>query len=292
MSRIVRTNSDYVLPSGMRLHVHRFAPANSTPTGLTVLMLHGFLDCGATWDLVAEPLARVGHDVLVPDLRGFGNSAHVGAGGYYHFPDYVGDVAALVDQIAPKRLVLVGHSMGGTVASLYAGAMPERIERLVLLEGIGTIHAGPGAALTRMRTWLEDMRKLDTWNRPLASLDEAVERLARMHTSVPRDRLESRARLLTRVDAAGQLRWAHDPLHRTTSPTPFSLDAFKGFLQNISAPTLFVSGGNIGWRVPDEKERLDCIKNVTHVDLQDAGHMMHWKTPEAVAECLLRFLAS
>lgn len=285
-------SSDYFLPSGMKLHVHRFAAANSESTGLSVLMLHGFLDSGATWELVAEPLARAGYDVIVPDLRGYGDSGRVGAGGYYHFPDYVGDVAALVDLLAPKRLALVGHSMGGTVASLYAGALPDRLEKLALLEGLGTIHAGPSAALTRMRTWLEDMRKLETPQRPLASFEEAVERLARMHPSIPQERIESRARLLTRTDDSGQLRWAYDPMHRTTSPTPFSSDAFKFFLQSITVPTLFVSGGSLGWRVPDENERLACIAKVTHVDLPDAGHMMHWKAPEAVAECLLRFLAS
>lgn len=288
----MKSSSDYVLPSGMRLHVHRFEPANSASTGLTVLLLHGFLDSGATWDLVAEPLARAGYEVLAPDLRGFGKSGHVGPGGYYHFPDYVGDVAALVDQLNRPRLALVGHSMGGNIACQYAGAMPDRIERLALLEGLGTIHAGPSTALTRMRNWLEDMRKLETWQRPLASFEEAVERLARMHPSVPRTMIESRTRLLTRIDESGQLRWSHDPLHRTTSPTPFSVEAFKGFLQNIKVPTLYVSGGSIGWRVPDESERLAWIANVTHVDLADAGHMMHWKAPDAVAECLLRFLAS
>lgn len=288
----MQSSSDYVLPSGMTLRVHRFEPANSTPTGLTVLVLHGFLDSGATWERVAEPLARAGHDVFAPDLRGFGDSGRVGAGGYYHFPDYVGDVAALVDRLDVKRLALVGHSMGGNIASLYAGAMPQRLERLVLLEGLGTIHAGPDAALSRMRAWLEDMNKLETWRRPLSSLDEAVERLMRMHTTISRETIESRAHLLTRTDASGTLRWAHDPLHRTTSPTPFSVDAFKCFLKAIRVPTLYVSGGEQGWRVPDESERLACLANVTHVDIPNAGHMMHWKAPDAVAECLLRFLAS
>lgn len=282
----------YDLPNGMRIHVNRFEPANSTPSGLTVLMLHGFLDCGATWDLVAEPLAQAGHDVFVPDLRGYGDSAHVGVGGYYHFPDYVGDVASLVDQIKAPRLALIGHSMGGTIASLYAGTMPSRIEKLALIEGLGIPDPGPGAALFRMRAWLDDLNKLEKWRRPLASFEEAVERLARMHSSIPRENIERITRKLVRTDASGVLRWAHDPLHRTTAPTPFSLEAFKIFLRNITVPTLFVSGGKQGWRLPDENERLACIANVRHVDIEDAGHMLHWKVPGALAECLLEFLAS
>jgi pimeloyl-ACP methyl ester carboxylesterase len=287
----VKHGSGHVLVNGIRLHVHRFQPASSRPTGLTVLLVHGFMDSGATWDLVAEPLARAGHDVVAPDMRGFGESDPVGAGGYYHFPDYVGDLAALIEQLDRKRIVLVGHSMGGTIASLYAGAMSDRIERLALLEGIGTLHADPSTAVDRMRTWLRDMRTIDRRRRVLASFDDALERLAHTYPSIPREVLESRARLLTRTDSSG-LSWAYDPLHRTTSPTPFSFEAFKGFLSNITVPTLFVSGGSTGWRVPDESERLACIANVTHVDLPDAGHMMHWKAPAALAECLLRFLAS
>ena len=290
---IVQHSSEYIFANGIRLNLHRFEPTNVETSGLTVLVLHGFTDSGATWELVAERLARAGHEVLAPDLRGFGNSDHVGAGGYYHFPDYVADVAALVEQLGRRRVALVGHSMGATVACLYAGAMPNRIERLVLLEGLGAIHSDPATtAVTRMRTWLRDMRTLERVHRPLASHEEAVERLARMHPSISREVIESRARLLTRLDDSGQSQWVYDPLHRTTSPTPFNVDAFKSFLRSIEVPTLFVSGGDTGWRLPDESERLACIANVTHIDLPDAGHMMHWKVPDTVAECLLRFLAS
>ncbi|HRI69383.1 MAG TPA: alpha/beta hydrolase, partial [Polyangium sp.] len=237
-------------------------------------------------------LARAGHEVFAPDLRGYGDSGRVGAGGYYHFPDYVCDVAALVERLDRQRLTLVGHSMGGTVSVLYAGTVTNRLERLVLMEGLGTLDAGATAAVTRMRAWLDDLRRLESWRRPLATFEEGVERLARMHPSIPREAIELRTRQLTRMDASGQLQWAYDPLHRTTSPTPFSIEAFKNFLRNIKIPTLYVSGGNMGWRLPDESERLACIANVTHVDIAEAGHMMHWKAPEAVADCLLRFLAS
>src|SRR5690242_21631642 len=104
--------------NGIDLFVHRFRDEAAAPSGLTVLLLHGYMDAGGTWDLVAPALAAAGHDVVAPDLRGFGRSDAVGPGGYYHFPDYVADVEALVRELAPERLAVVGHSMGGTVASL------------------------------------------------------------------------------------------------------------------------------------------------------------------------------
>src|SRR4051794_24555734 len=107
------SGSGYQRVNGLKLYVHRFRDPAAAPSGLTILLVHGFLDSGATWDLVAPRLARAGHDVVAPDLRGFGLSDYVGAGGYYHFPDYIADLAELVDAIAPRRLSVVGHSMGG-----------------------------------------------------------------------------------------------------------------------------------------------------------------------------------
>jgi pimeloyl-ACP methyl ester carboxylesterase len=251
--------------------------------------LHGFLDAGATWDLVAARLVRAGHEVVAPDLRGFGQSDGVGAGGYYHFADYAADVDELVHTLAPRRLGVVGHSMGGTIAALYAGARPERVERLALLEGLGPAASEAPFAVDRMRQWLKDLRAAERAPKSLQSVQEAVERLVYRHPHVPRDVLATRARLLTRIDDTGKLLWAYDPLHRTTSPTPFNAEAFKEFLRRAAMPALVVSGGEKGWHPTDEAERARCLPNAKHVEIADAGHMMHWTKPEELGNALLSF---
>lgn len=283
------SSSGYQRVNGLKLFVHRFRDDAAPPSGLTIVLLHGFMDSGATWDLVAPALAHAGHDVVAPDLRGFGMSEYVGAGGYYHFPDYVADLAELVDALAPRRLAVVGHSMGGTVAALYVGAHPDRVERLALLEGTGPVGTEPALAVDRMQAWLRTLREAQRTPKYLSSLKEAVERLSLHHPRVPREVIESRAKLLTRVDDAGRLLWAYDPLHRTTAPTPFHADAFKEFLRRIDCPTLLVSGGTTGWHPPDEPERLACLAHAVRCELPTAGHMMHWTTPGPLAQRLAQF---
>jgi pimeloyl-ACP methyl ester carboxylesterase len=275
--------------NGIDLFVHRVRDEAAPSSGLTVLLVHGLLDNGATWDRVAAQLAAAGHDVLAPDLRGFGQSSWVGAGGYYHFPDYVADLAALVESLAPARLGLVGHSMGGSIAVYYTGTFPARVERLALLEGLGPMDNDPEMGAARMEAWLRDRRRVDRTPRALGSLEEAAARLADHHPRVPRDVLAARAAQLTRVDESGRLVWAYDPLHRTTAPTPFYAAHFKAFLRQITCPTLVVGGGPLGWHVPDAEERVACLQSVERFDLEEAGHMMHWTQPEALGKRLARF---
>jgi pimeloyl-ACP methyl ester carboxylesterase len=284
------SSSGYQRVNGLRLWVHRFREASAPPSGLTIVLVHGFMDAGASWDLVAPALARGGNDVVAPDLRGFGQSDFVGPGGYYHFPDYVADLAELVDALAPRRLAIVGHSMGGTIAALYTGTYPERVERLALLEGMGPLATEPRVSVDRMSAWMRTMREVSRAPKPLSSLQEAIERLSLHHPRIPRDVIESRARLLTRADDTGRLVWAYDPLHRTTAPTPFNVESFKEFLRRIECPTLVVSGGSTGWHPPDEDERVACLAHAQRTEIAHAGHMMHWTEPSVLGQRLAAFL--
>jgi pimeloyl-ACP methyl ester carboxylesterase len=279
--------------NGLRLRVHRFEDKGAPPGGLTLVLLHGYMDAGGTWDLVAPHLTRAGHVLLAPDLRGFGESAAVGPGGYYHFVDYVADVDALVRELLPEGQCfgLVGHSMGGTVASLYAGSRPERVQRLALLEGLGPPKMAAATSVDRTRAWLRGLSELDRSPRRLESMAEAVRRLSTNHPRVPRELLASRAKWLTRLDAEGQLLWAYDPLHRTMSPMPFQIEVFEAFLEKIECPALVVGGGPLGYHPDDEAYRVAKIPRVEVANLETAGHMMHWTQPDALGDLLVKFFA-
>jgi pimeloyl-ACP methyl ester carboxylesterase len=274
---------------GLDLNVHRFRDASAAKRDMALVLLHGFMDAGGSWDRVAGGLASAGYEVYAPDLRGFGKSGRVGAGGYYHFPDYVADLERMIEAVAPRELGLVGHSMGGTVAVLYTGTRPEKVQRLALLEGVGPPAVPAGAAVTRFRSWLGDLAGRALARGELASLDEALSRLARNHPGVDRAILATRLPYLVHHGPDQVLRWAYDPLHRSTSPMPFNAAVFRAFLAEIRCPVLFLGGGATGFHPEDEGERLATIKApVTRIDLEGAGHMMHWTEPDAVVAALLK----
>lgn len=265
----------------------------------TALLLHGVMDAAATWDLVAAHLAEGGLRVLAPDLRGFGGGPRVAPGGYYHFPDYVFDVADIVDALVPPQspLLLVGHSMGGTIATLYAGAFPERVTGVALLEGVGPPDQSPEDAPARMRAWIEGVRSVRARDeRILPSREEALRRLAANHPRVSPDVLSTRLDALARPRTHARLGWRADPLHGTRAPVPFYAATYRAFARRVTCPVLFVSGGKDGWHPLDEEERLACFsqfpQQLRRAELADAGHMMHWTQPVGLARALVQFASA
>jgi pimeloyl-ACP methyl ester carboxylesterase len=288
--------SHRVLANGLVHHVLEW-PCESATT--TVLLLHGFMDAAGTWDLVAPALTQAGLRVLAPDLRGFGEGPRVPAGASYHFPDYVFDVADLVEVLLPAGapLVVAGHSMGGTAATLYAGAFPERVTRLVVVEGAGPPDGSHAEGPDRLRHWIVQSRAIRPSadararqsERPLASPEEALRRLVGRHPRVPVEVLRTRVGALARALPDGSLVWRADPLHRTPSPFPFLAGSIKAFARRVTCPVLFVSGGPLGWHPADEEDRIACFASLERVDLPDAGHMMHWTRPAELARAIAVF---
>lgn len=282
-----------VSANGLVHAVHRFSlegVALRTPRR-TVLLVHGFLDAASSWELFAEPLCRAGFDVVAPDLRGFGATDRVGAGGYYHFPDYVADLDDLLAALSIDALDVVGHSMGGGVATLFAGAFPSKVKHLVNMEGLGPMTDAPALAVDRCRKWLADRRRIERSPRTMTR-DEGLTRLKATHPRIGEEVLRSRLdKLVVAVEGKpGHVAWAWDPIHRSVSPTPFHAEVFGSFSRAVECPVLFVDGGPQGWHPPDEAERLSCFRDLRTVSFPEAGHMMHWTAPNEVAAAVIGFL--
>lgn len=250
----------------------------------TVVILHGFLEQSAAWDEVGR---RLGRRVVAPDHRGHGRSGHVGDGGWYHFWDYVGDLDQLVEHLGGP-VDLIGHSMGGTIACLYAGARPEMVRRLVLVEGLGPPDAS-AEAIDRARRYLADRRDPPK-HKPIQTLSEATERLRKFSPSLPEEEAERLAARLTARDADGQVSWTWDPLHRATAPVPFQAALFLRFLHQIQAPVLLVDGSRSPWVLPDLASRMAALREVRRTIIDGAGHMVHHDAPDALADVIREHL--
>ncbi len=273
---------------GLRVHWVEWGKRARHP----VILVHGFRDHCRTWDFFAAELLAIRPDLwlVAPDCRGHGDSGWVGAGGYYHFFDYLLDLDFLVRHLAAPVVRLVGHSMGGTIACLYAGTHPGRVSRLALVEGLGPPGMSFADAPRRAARWLEEVPEVGE-GVGYASLEEAAGRLRRNYPRLTEKRARHLARHGMRRTERGAWQWKFDPLHRTTSPQPFYLEQFREFLRRVSCPTLVVQGSESEHRARgDIQERHGWLGGAGLVTLPGAGHMVQQDNPEGLARTLAPFL--
>lgn len=277
------------LQLGTGLHYH--VVESESESDHTVLLIHGFLDNAWGWAPIFD--AGLGDVHLVaPDMRGHGDSDWIGAGGYYHFVDYLADLHDLVGKVGRGRVSLVGHSMGGSIAAYYAGSFPERVHKLVLCEGLGPPESRD-AMPDRVARWTEAWKKVrERSPKSYASVDEAAARIVEHDPLVSRELARFLAEKGTTPALGGRIRFKHDPVHATPGPWGFSLDVARQFWGRVRCPTLLVYGSESRMRhAPDEETRRNtCIKGAQVATLAGAGHMMQRHRPVELAAMIRVFL--
>jgi len=258
-------------PGGLRLHVRSWGEEHG---GTPLVISHGFLEQCAAWDGIASALRRW---VITYDQRGHGHSDHIGTEGFYHFFDYVSDLDGLIHQIA-QPVDLLGHSMGGTIACLYAAIRPNQVRNLVLVEGVGPPDTVTNA-VQRGSQFLEHRLKPPTHS-PLESVEAAAARMRNFNHSLQLDEAIRLAGRHTKMSENGSLTWRWDSRHRSRSPRPFSAQTFKVYLQKIRSPTLLIFGDQSFYMtMPDLQERIDSFSNAELVFLEKIGHHPHQQCP-------------
>jgi pimeloyl-ACP methyl ester carboxylesterase len=289
--------SDFVTVRGVKLHVRRWG----SPDAPTLFMLHGWMDVSASFQFVVDALGG-DWQVIAPDARGFGLSDWPVAqrgGGHYWFHDYLSDLEALLDHYAPTgRVNLVGHSMGANVVCLYAGARPERVRRVVDLEGFGMAPARPSEWPRRLAAWLDDIREpaqLKTY----ATLDEVGARLIKTNPRLAPERARFLARHWAKLGDDGRYHLLADPAHKHHGPMLYRLDEVMAVWSNVAAkvlhveavasPTLAMLAGEIP--LEEFKARFQAFPDWREKLIEEAGHMVHHDQPEQVAALIEGFCA-
>jgi pimeloyl-ACP methyl ester carboxylesterase len=285
---------------GLSYHVRTWGDAGDPK----LFMLHGWMDVGASFQFLVDALQRRWH-VIAPDWRGFGLSQWSVDG--YWFADYLADLDALLDHFAPNEPTrLVGHSLGGNVVMLYAGARPQRVACVVSLEGFGIPAESPALAAAKIAKWLDALRHPPSF-RPYRNLAAVADQLQKNNPRLARDKAEFLAAHWAQAQPDGSARLNSDPRHKLPFPTVYRMEEVFAIWRQISAPVLWIAATEsfipqwLGAH-PEGEAGTDTLEGIRarakHVPqgklitIDAAGHMLHLDRPDAVAAAMEPFLAS
>lgn len=290
---------------GLPYHVMQWGESDACADHSPLLvMVHGWMDVGASFQFVVDALASLGSQrrVVAPDWRGFGRTPAGGADCFW-FPDYLADLDAMLDNFSPDAPVdLVGHSMGGNIAMMYAGVRPQRVRRLINLEGFGLPASRPAQAPGRLAQWLDEIKALHAGDKALrhyASADDVARRLMKTNPRLPADKALWLASHWAAPDAQGQWHILGDAGHKVVNPQIYRVEEVLAVHQRITAPVLAVEASHNQmaqwWQgrftLDEYHERLKAVPNLQIEVVDDAGHMLHHDQPLRVARLIRDFTA-
>ena len=249
------------------------------PAAPPLLLQHGGRDHGRSWDDVARIFAG-DYRVIVPDLRGHGDSDWANDGNY-ELMDMVADLDSIVRTLDLPPCAMVGHSLGGNVVTRFAGLYPERLSRLVNIEGLGDAPSViaermAGDPVERFRGWLD--RRVDVLSRVARTypdLPTLAARMAKTDQRLTPELAEHLARHASRPNADGTLTLKHDPALGITPALDISDATKRRLWEEISCPVLLVYGAQSWASNPVEDGRAAHFRDARFELFEDAGHWVH-----------------
>lgn len=291
--------SEFVPIRTLQYHVQIWG--EPAPGKVPLVMVHGWMDVAASYQFVVDAL-KGDHYVIAPDWRGYGKTRCDDADNYW-FPDYLADLEFLLDHYAPDQQVnLVGHSMGGNIVMLYGGVRPERIRRLVNLEGFGMPATTPDMAPGRYAKWMDELKKLHRGEMDLRAydtVDGVARRLMKTNPRLPQDKADWLARHWAAENPDGKWDILGAPAHKLSNAQLYRVEEVQALYKRLSMPVLAVEASDnmldFWWggkfTLAQYHERLKVVPNVEIAKIDNAGHMMHHDQPEVLAGLIERFIA-
>src|SRR5262245_30431232 len=275
---------------GLRYHCRCWGD----PAARVLVLLHGWMDVSASFQFLVDALGAEWR-AIAPDWRGYGLTQWSGVDSYW-FPDYLADLDALLDHFSPGTPVAVlGHSMGGNVASLYAGIRPGRVAKLVNVEGFGLAAVDPSAAPRRYAKWLTGIVEPPRF-RDYATFEPLAARMQVTNPRLTRDRALFLEQHWGMAAPDGRVRLRSDPAHKRVNPVLYRVEEARACWRQVTAPVLWVEGAESDTmtRLRIDRTEYEARKRdfsaLTARTLADAGHMVHHDQPETLARAVEEFL--
>jgi pimeloyl-ACP methyl ester carboxylesterase len=259
----------------LRLNYVDWGNADAPP----LLLVHGGRDHARSWDWVAEELRHDWH-IIAPDLRGHGDSAW-SPDGNYEMSAFVYDLAQLVHQLNLAPVTMIAHSMGGNIATRYAGIYPENVRKLVNIEGLGLspkMQAERDAVgiQKRFRQWIEDKRN---------AAGRTPKRYPNIEASYDRMKAENsyltdeQARHLTvhgiSRNEDGTWSWKFDNYLNIWAIFDMPREELLNIWQSITCPMLLLYGEKSWASNPEKDGRIEHFPTAKVIEYENAGHWLH-----------------
>lgn len=259
-----------------------------------LVMMHGWRDHGRSWDYFAAALAYRYH-ILVPELRGHGDSGW-SADRAYASGDLLIDLHALMSRLTTAPVDIVAHSAGAETALRYAGLFPEKVRRLVAIEGFGMTPAmrkerAAKPIRSRLRQWIEahEALALEGRSQRFTSIDEACHRFAEIHALFAEDLVRHLVHHGV-VETAEGYRWKHDPALRLFPVLDLPLSELESVWQGIECPVLHMRGGKTWASDPFKDGQARHFRNARYREFEGAGHWPHHDCRKEVLDAIVEFL--
>lgn len=254
----------------------------------TILCLHGWLDNSLSFERLAPQLSKH-YRVIAVDLPGHGLSAHLPQASYYHLIDGVSHILEIISSLKLENFILLGHSLGGCLASLAASQLNNKLSQLICLDALGPISDDPESAEQNYHTYMKTLAKLrQAPKKPYASVEDAI-RVRAEKGYIDESLVKG---IVTRgiMQERDSYVWRHDPRLMLPSPLRMTETQVLSFLNAVTVPTLLISATKGFHYEKDKVEgRLKSVSQLSHVFIE-GGHHIHLEQPEKTAEEILTFL--
>jgi pimeloyl-ACP methyl ester carboxylesterase len=281
--------SHFYHSQGLRLHYADWGNGAGAPL---IILVHGGRDHCRSWDTLARTLQPHFH-VIAPDLRGHGDSDWA-KGSSYSISDYVYDLMRLIHSAGLRKPSIIGHSMGGMISLMFAGAFPDDVSRLAILDGVTVRQDPPRAPIHELiAAWVAQLDQISQHKRrTFRTIAEAADRISAHNKRLMPEQALHLAAHGVRQNADGSYSWKYDEYQKARAPYRLALDDYAALFARITCPTLLLHGSESFLKDPQMTGMLAHFRTAQFETIAGAGHWLQHDKPDAVLRALREFLGT
>ncbi len=265
----------------------QLAALDNQGSGPVVIGLHGYLDNAESLRLLSPYLQS--YRFVSIDLAGHGRSSHRPVGTHYNQSDYIQDLYALIEENDWQEVILLGHSLGGILATMFAALFPEKVLGVISIDACGPLTKPEETTTVQMREAVISRHGKRRNQMRTVDLEEAVKSRCRI-SDIPAEHARAILKRNLTQDAGGHQFWSSDPKLRTKSILRLTEKQAEDLMRSIICPVLFIGATNSFKNLADVfPQRASWFKNAQCEHLI-GGHHIHMENTDDVGLLIRQFV--